>query len=308
MDEVFYHEPVLPNESVEYLLHNKDSGNKDTTASKIYVDCTLGGGGYTKKILDSTNRDTKVIAIDRDVYAIEHCRKVLADYADRIIYKQSNFGNIASIVTSIESSLKPQGSLKVSGIVMDLGLSSYQLNHEAGFSYQQDTELDMRADKGQRLTAKDVLNHYDEKELARVLWEYGELRYSRQIAREMFSRRKTKKFETTFDVVDLLKEKVPAKFLNRDLSKLFQAIRIEVNNEMENLERVLDDSPEYMETGARIVAISYHSLEDRIVKNKFRGNDRLKVLTKKPYEPTDEEIERNTRARSAKLRAAEKIQ
>lgn len=297
MDEVFYHEPVLPDESVEYLLTNKD-----TTASKIYVDCTLGGGGYTKKILDSTNRDTKVIAVDRDVYAIEHCRKVLADYADRIIYKQSNFGNIASIVTSIDS------SLKVSGIVMDLGLSSYQLNHEAGFSYQQDTELDMRADKGQRLTAKDVLNQYDEKELARVFWEYGELRYSRQIAREMFSSRKTKKFETTFDVVDLLKEKVPARFLNRDLSKLFQAIRIEVNNEMENLERVLDDSPEYMETGARIVAISYHSLEDRIVKNKFRGNDRLKVITKKPYEPTDEEVERNTRARSAKLRAAEKIQ
>lgn len=296
MDEVFYHEPVLPNESTEYLLVNKDS-----TASKIYVDCTLGGGGYTKKILDSTNRDTKVIAVDRDIFAIEHCKKVLAEYAERIIYKQANFGNISEIITGIDS------SLKISGIVMDLGLSSYQLNHEAGFSYQQDTELDMRADKGQKLTAKDVLNYYDEKEIARVLWEYGELRYSRQIAKEIYHNRKAKKFETTFDVVELLKEKVPARFVNRDLSKLFQAIRIEVNNEMENLERVLDDSPEYMETGARIVAISYHSLEDRIVKNKFRADERLKVITKKPFEPTDEEVEGNTRARSAKLRAAEKI-
>ena len=298
MDEVFYHEPVLLNETAEYLLQNKD-----LTVSKVYVDCTLGGGGYTKKILDSTHRDTKVIAIDRDVFAIEHCKKVLVDYTDRIIYVQANFGDIKEILTDT-------GNCKngaISGIVMDLGLSSYQLNYEDGFSYQRDTELDMRADKDQKLTAKEILNKYDEKELARILFEYGELRYSRQIAREIFHRRKTKKFETTFDVVELLKEKVPARFLNRDLSKLFQAIRIEVNNEMENLERVLGDSVEFLEPGARIVAISYHSLEDRIVKNKFRGNEFLKVITKKPLEPADEEIEANSRARSAKLRAAEKI-
>jgi 16S rRNA (cytosine1402-N4)-methyltransferase len=295
LDEVFYHEPVLSNESTEYLLVNKDS-----TVSKIYVDCTLGGGGYTKKILDSTNRDTKVIAVDRDIFAIEHCKNVLAEYADRIIYKQANFGNIAEIITGIDS------SLKVSGIVMDLGLSSYQLNHEEGFSYQRDTELDMRADKSQRLTAKDVLNKYDEKELSRVLFEYGELRYSRKIAREIFHRRKEKKFETTFDVVELLREMVPVKYLNSDLSKLFQAIRIEVNNELENLKVVLEDTMDFLETGARIVAISYHSLEDRIVKTSFRANERLKVITKKPVESTEEETARNTRARSAKLRAAEK--
>lgn len=297
MDEGFYHEPVLLNETAEYLLSNKDA-----TVSKIYVDCTLGGGGYTKKILDSTHRDTKVIAIDRDVFAIEHCKKVLADFRERIIYMQANFGGIKEVLTDIDS------SLKISGIVMDLGLSSYQLNHEEGFSYQKDTGLDMRADKDQKLTARDVLNRYDEKELARVFFEYGELRYSRQIAREIFHRRKAKKLETTFDVVEILKEKVPPKYLNRDLSKLFQAIRIEVNNELENLKNVLDDSVEFLEKGANIVAVSYHSLEDRIVKNRFRGNEMLKVLTKKPVEPAEEEIETNVRARSAKLRAAQKIQ
>jgi 16S rRNA (cytosine1402-N4)-methyltransferase len=297
LDEVFYHEPVLLDEAIEYLLSSKDS-----TGSKVYVDCTLGGGGYTKKILDSTNRDIKVIAFDRDIFAIEHCKKVLAEYADRIIYIQANFGDIKEVLTGIDS------SLKISGIVMDLGLSSYQLNHEEGFSYQRDTELDMRADKGQRLTAKDVFNRYDEKELAKILFEYGELRYSRKIAKEIYSRRKAKKFETTFDVVELLKEMVPVKYLNSDLSKLFQAVRIEVNNELGNLKRVLEDTVDFLETGARIVAISYHSLEDRIVKNSFRQNEILKVITKKPVEASEEEIERNTRARSAKLRAAEKIQ
>ena len=294
--DIFYHEPVLLNEAAEYLLVNKDS-----TEAKVYVDCTLGGGGYTKKILDSTHRDIKVIAIDKDVFAIEHCKSVLSEYSERIEYVQGNFGDINRILTGFG------GSFKISGIVMDLGLSSYQLNHEEGFSYQRDTELDMRADKDQRLTAKDVLNKYDEKELARVFYEYGELRYSRQIAREIFHRRKQKKLETTFDVVEVLKEKVPAKYLNRDLSKLFQAIRIEVNSELENLENVLNDSADFLEQGARIVAVSYHSLEDRIVKNIFRSHDELKVITKKPVEPLDSEIEINVRARSAKLRVAEKI-
>lgn len=294
--EIFYHEPVLLNEAAEYLLVNKD-----TTEAKVYVDCTLGGGGYTKKILDSTHRDVKVIAIDKDVFAIEHCKSVLSAYDERIKYVQGNFGEISEILSGFNS------SFKISGIVMDLGLSSYQLNHEEGFSYQRDTNLDMRADKNQRLTAKDVLNKYDEKELARIFYEYGELRYSRQLARELFHNRKSKKFETTFDVVEVLKEKVPAKYLNRDLSKLFQAIRIEVNSELENLENVLADSVDFLEPGARIVAVSYHSLEDRIVKNAFRGKENLKVITKKPVEPLESEIEVNVRARSAKLRTAEKI-
>ncbi len=294
MNEEFYHEPVLINETLKYLL---DSGSK--TGYTVYVDCTLGGGGYTKKILEESP-EAKVIAIDRDVFAIKHCKKVLEKFAGRIIFVQGNFGNIKQII-------KDAGFDKISGIVMDLGLSSYQLSSEAGFSYQKDTSLDMRADKDQKLTAKDILNRYDEKEIMRILYEYGELRYGRKIAQEIVHSRKNKKFETTFDLVGLLKNLVPARFLNSDLSKLFQAIRIEVNNELENLKRVIEDSVDTLEIGTKIAAISYHSLEDRIVKNGFRSDDRLKVITKKPVEPGEEEITVNIRARSAKLRVAEKI-
>ena len=291
----FYHEPVLLKEVTQYLLTNKD-----TTASKVYVDCTLGGGGYTKKILELTNGDTKVIAIDRDVYAIEHSKKALAGFGNRVLYVQDNFGNIRDILES-------NGFEKISGIVMDLGLSTYQLTNEEGFSYQTDTELDMRADKNQRLTAKDVLNTYDEKELAEMLDKYGELRYNRKTARDIVTQRRTKKFETTFDLVELMKKQVPFKYLNRDLSKLFQAIRIEVNDELTNLEDVLENSVGFLESEARVAAVSYHSLEDRIVKNFFRQNENLKIITKKPVESTDEEIAANVRARSAKLRIAERI-
>lgn len=289
-----FHEPVLTEESLSFLLKNKDS-----SFVKIYVDCTLGGGGYTKKILDNTSEDTKVIAIDRDYHAIEYCRTFLQGYANRIIFAQDNFAEISRI-------MKTNSVEKISGMVMDLGLSSYQLNHEEGFSYQQNTKLDMRADKDQGLTAADVLNGYSEEELLGIFKHYGELKYSRQITRDIVSGRKEKKFETTDDLVNLLSEKIPPRYLNKDLSKIFQAIRIEVNGELENLKKILDESAEYMETGARIIAVSYHSLEDRIVKNSFRENNDLRVLTKKPVEAGEDETGRNTRARSAKLRAAEK--
>lgn len=294
MNEVFYHEPVLINKAISYLL---DSGSKK--GYEVYVDCTLGGGGYTKKILEESP-EAKVIAIDRDVNAIEYSKKVLGEFENRIIFVQDNFGNIKQI-------LKDAGFDKISGIVMDLGLSSYQLSNEEGFSYQKNTSLDMRADKEQKLTAKDVLNRYDEKEIMRVLYEYGELRYGKKIAKEIVVSRRNRKFETTFDLVELLRDMVPARYLNSDLSKLFQAIRIEVNNELVNLKRILEDSVESLEPGARIAAISYHSLEDRIVKNSFRSDGRLRVLTKKPIEPDETEIAANSRARSAKLRVAEKI-
>ncbi len=301
MDEVFYHEPVLLEETIEYLYNSGNESSKSSEDSKkrVYVDCTLGGGGYTKKILDFSSEDTIVIAVDRDVYAVEHSRKVLSDYSSRVIYMQRNFGDIKDII-------KTAGYENVNGIVMDLGLSTYQLNHEAGFSYQQDTPLDMRADKDQELKAKDVLNTYEKDELAKIFYSYGEMRFSRQIADEIVLTRKNKSFETTFDVVEMLRSKVPPRFLNSDLSRLFQAIRIEVNNELENLERVLTDSTEMLSEGGRIAAVSYHSLEDRIVKNAFRSDEKLKVLTKKPIEATEEEIAVNIRSRSAKLRAAEK--
>ena len=312
MNDEFYHEPVMLEETTRYLLgtetgSNGSTGSNDSngsngttdTVSRVYVDCTLGGGGYTKKILESAPRNAIVIAIDRDVNAIEHSKKVLKEFGERVLFFKGNFSEIKNAAASF-------GFETLSGIVMDLGLSTYQLSSEDGFSYQRDTELDMRAGKDQSLTAKDVLNTYSEKELARLLFEYGEMRYSRQIAREITVRRSEKKFSTTFDLVRLLEEKVPPRFLNSDLSRLFQAIRIEVNGELENLEKVLKDGAELLEEGGRIVAVSYHSLEDRIVKNSLRSNEKLRVLTKKPLEPGEEETGRNVRARSAKLRAAEK--
>jgi 16S rRNA (cytosine1402-N4)-methyltransferase len=292
--ESLYHEPVLLEESIAYLL-----ANKDATLVRTYVDCTLGGGGYTKRLLELTPTEHKVVAIDRDVHAIEHCRTFLNNFEGRVIFAKQNFANIASI-------LKANMIDKVSGVVMDLGLSSYQLNEEDGFSYQRDTPLDMRADKDQIMTAADVLNGYSEAELNRIFREYGELRYNRQIARDIVNTRKEKKLETTHDLVRLLKEKIPPRYLNKDLSKVFQAVRIEVNGELDNLKKVLNDTAEHLETGARLAVISYHSLEDRIVKNFLRSDPGLKILTKRPIEAGDDEIARNTRARSAKLRAAEK--
>ncbi len=270
-----------------------------TGLKRVFVDCTLGGGGYTRKILEETDENTAVIAIDRDEFAIAHCRNVLSEFGDRVIFMQGNFGDITQIVTDA-------GFKEIDGVMMDLGLSTYQLSHEEVFSYQRDTELDMRADKSQDLSAKDVLNTYSEAELENIFRKFGELRYSRQLAAQVCAYRKAKKLTTTFDLVDAVKEKIPPRFLNSDLSRIFQAVRIEVNNELVNLENVLHDSVDLLKEGARIAAVSYHSLEDRIVKNAFRSEEKLKVLTKKSVEPGDEEISRNVRARSARLRAAEK--
>lgn len=290
-----HHVPVLLNETINLLLENHSEHK-----SEIYVDGTFGAGGYTKKILDSSANDIKVIAIDRDEEVKIYARDVIESYAERLILGIGNFADLKSILMQNKVS-------SVSGIVLDLGLSSYQLEHESGFSYQRDTELDMRADKNQKLKAKDILNEYDEKELRELFGKLGELRYNRQIARDIVSERTETKFNTTEQLVNLLKRKIPPRYLYSDLSKVFQALRIEVNNELENLKSVLEQSAEVLETSGRMVIVSYHSLEDRIVKNFLRSNESLKLLTKKPITPTEEEINLNVRARSAKLRAAEKI-
>jgi 16S rRNA (cytosine1402-N4)-methyltransferase len=295
-----YHVPVLLEESIGLLLENKD-----TTASNIYVDCTLGGGGYTEEILKRTDDRVNVVAVDRDINSIEYCKKRLERFKDRIVYCCDNFANISDI---IRNSQVYKSNMKISGIVLDLGLSSYQLDHEEGFSYLRDTGLDMRADKTQELQAKDVLNEYTEKELLKIFKGYGELRYNRQITRDIIGYRKVRRFERTSELVDLLKKKIPFRYVNKDLSKIFQALRIAVNDELKNLEKVLNDSVLFLDQGGRIAAICYHSLEDRIVKNFFRSNKELKVLTKKPVTASNAEIESNPKARSAKLRTAEKIQ
>jgi len=298
LGEDFYHEPVLLKEAMALLLENKPS-----STAKIYVDCTLGGGGYTRKILEETAKDFSVIAIDRDSSAIEYSKNLLQQYIYRVVFINDNFSNLSGI---INSSLNNENA-RVSGVVLDLGLSTYQLDYEEGFSYQKDTVLDMRAGEDAEMTAKDILNTYSIDEMVRLFKEYGELKYNRQIARDIAEERKIKAFETTFDLVEVLKRKIPPRFLNKDLSKVFQALRIEVNNEMENLKKVLDESADCLEEGGRIVVVSYHSLEDRIVKNFFRSSGKLKVITKKPVAASVSEIEKNVRARSAKLRAAEKI-
>jgi 16S rRNA (cytosine1402-N4)-methyltransferase len=299
VSEDFYHEPVLLNEAINLLL-----GNKASCRSKVYVDCTLGGGGYTRKILEETPDDFIVIAIDRDGNSIRYSKKALSVFSDRIIFVKDNFSNIQDIIgRSFKSDVYP----KVCGIVLDLGLSTYQLDWEEGFSYQKNTSLDMRAGGDTELTAADVLNNSGEIDLIKIFKEYGELKYYRQITRDIIEYRKLKKFETTREIVELLKKKIPPRFLNKDLSKVFQALRIEVNDELENLKMVLEGSVNCLEPEARIAAVSYHSLEDRIVKNFFRSNKDLKVITKKPVTASVKEIESNTRARSAKLRAAEKI-
>jgi 16S rRNA (cytosine1402-N4)-methyltransferase len=308
--EVFYHEPVLLNEAVRLLLHPSFEGGKGGEA-KFYVDCTLGGGGYTRYIIENTSKAVKVFAIDRDENSIKHCKEVLNDYADRIIYVNDNFANISKVLINFtpQSTLKggQVGVVRISGAVLDLGLSTYQLEHEAGFSYQKDTELDMRTGKDAELKAKDVLNTYAEKELLRIFKEYGELKYSRQITKSVIIFRKKKKFERTMELVELLGQKIPPRYFNKDMSKIFQALRIEVNDELVNLKKVLSGLTKYVDVGGRIVCVSYHSLEDRIVKNFFRAAPCFKVITKKPVMPSREEISRNVRARSAKLRAAEKI-
>jgi len=311
---VFYHEPVLLREAAEMLLWNKDK-----TSSRLYVDCTLGGGSYTNRILESTSSDIKVLALDRDENAIRHCTEVLKDYPGRVILFKDNFANIVEILNELAPELSAFNGggnvVRLSGAVLDLGLSTFQLDHEDGFSYQRDTELDMRAGtspspleggKGGGLKAKDVLNTYSEKELVKLFRQYGELRYSKQITREIVKYRQEKKFEMTLELAELLREKIPARYFNKDMSKVFQALRIEVNNELVNLTSGLSGIAGFLESGARIVCVSYHSLEDRIVKNFFRSEAVLEALTKKPVLPSEKEISRNVRARSAKLRGAQK--
>lgn len=291
----FYHEPVLIDEAINYLLDNSTE-----KSNEVYVDCTLGGGGYTWRILELTGESTKVIALDYDINAIKYCVDLFKNFYPRVIFFNENFKNLRKILMKADID-------KVNGIVMDLGLSSYQLSDEAGFSYMRDTELDMRADKSLKKTAADVLNTYEERKLESIFREYGELRYSRKIARDIVYTRKKDPFRSTYQLKDMMKTHTHGKYLYRELSKLFQALRIEVNNELENLRNALGDAVTVTKSGARLVVVSYHSIEDRIVKNFFKSSGELNVITKKPVMASKTEVKKNLRARSAKLRVAEKI-
>ena len=307
-----FHTPVLLNEAIEYLL------NPEIKIHTI-ADCTLGGGGYSELICDKTSPESKVICIDKDLNALDYAKKKLSKYKDKTVFVNGNFGELKEL-------LKGLGIEKVTGIVMDLGLSSYQLEAEEGFSFMKDTPLDMRAFKKDELTAEKIVNEYSAKELMRVLEEYGEIGNAKRLVNAIEEKRRSSEIKTTFELVGVVDGEYRIDKKNRVnfLAKIFQALRIEVNGEMENLERVLEDSAELLERGGRLVAVSYHSLEDRIVKNflkdkskkekvskykkeEVRSEPVFKLLTKKTVTPGYEEVKHNSRARSAKLRAVEKL-
>ncbi|EKD56787.1 MAG: Ribosomal RNA small subunit methyltransferase H [uncultured bacterium] len=298
-----HHTPVLLKEVLHYLAPKPNQN---------FIDCTLGLGGHSKAILEKTAPVGKLLAIEQNAEGLHEAQKNLVKYKNRITYINGNFANLNEIVR--DSNLKG-----FFGIFLDLGLASWQIDEgDLGISFQKDEPLDMRLEKtknpsaslraGQKLktknlTAADVINKYPLKKLADVLYQYGDIRNSYAIAKKIVNNREKSPIKTTFQLQEILQTKNP-KFL----APVFQALRIEVNNELNNLIKVLSQIAQLLKTGGRVVIISYHSGEDRIVKNYFRDNkETFKILTKKPIIPSDEEIKQNSRSRSAKLRAFEKI-
>ena len=308
----FHHISVLLNECIDNLNIRPDG---------IYVDGTMGGGGHSLEIAKRLTTG-RLICIDQDPNAHEAAGKRLAEYKDRITFVRDNFGNIANILDSL-------GIEKIDGMLLDIGVSSHQLDEaERGFSYQQDAPLDMRMNPDRPFSAYDVVNGYDEDELDRVIFTYGEERWARRIAQFIVKEREAKPIETTGELVDIIKKAVP-KGARKDgphpAKRTFQAIRIEVNGELEVLQRAIDDVAARLAVGGRLCIITFHSLEDRIVKEAFRkqenpcicppqfpvcvcGKKSLgRVITRKPILPSKEELEENPRSRSAKLRVLEGV-
>ena len=303
--------PVMLNECIDGLNIRQDG---------IYIDGTLGGAGHSKKILENLSKEGLLIGIDRDEEALCAAKEKLQDYKN-VIYIHDNHDNIKSILEELKIE-------KVDGILLDLGVSSYQLDERnRGFSYLGENKLDMRMDKTQELDAKFVVNSYKEEELAKIIFEYGEERFSRQIAKNICIYRKNKEIETTKQLVEIIDKSIPA-FAKKDghpAKRTFQAIRIEVNDEIKPLYKTVKDCIDVLASGGRLCIITFHSLEDRAVKNAFteangkctcpsdlpycvcgakkQGN----IITRKPIIATKEEQEENTRSKSAKLRIFEKI-
>ena len=306
----FKHYSVMLNETVDGL--NVRSG-------KIYADGTLGGGGHSLEILKRAE-NVHLIGIDRDTDALEAAKKRLLGYDAEFVH--DNFSNINAILDNL-------GIDKISGMVLDLGVSSYQLdNAERGFSYMQDAPLDMRMNRDNAKTAYNIINEYSEDELCRIFYDYGEEKWSKRIAGFIVKEREIKPIETTFELVNIVKAAIPQQ-ARKDVAhpekRVFQAVRIEVNGELEILQKAAEDIVSRLEPGGRLAVITFHSLEDRIIKQTFAklakgctcppdfpvcvcGNKpKVKVITRKPILPGREELENNSRSKSAKLRICEKI-
>lgn len=312
MKNINFHIPVLLNTATEYVINPE-------IKKHLIVDGTTGGGSYSEEIAKKLNDESKLICIDKDLNALEFSRKKLKIFSEKIIFVKGNFGNLRQILSERDLEF-------ITGIILDLGLSEYQLTDEEGFSYLRDTKLDMRANKDEKLTATDILNSFSRNELARIFSEYGEIGNAERLADTIAKYRNVKRLETTFDLIEAINSeyKIGEKNKYDFYAKIFQAVRIAVNNELDNLSNVLQDSFDLMSEGGRIVVVSYHSLEDRIVKNFFKEksftpsvskykkeasnkNKKLKLLTKKAIVPERKEIIANPKSRSAKLRAAEVV-
>ncbi|MBM7560032.1 16S rRNA (cytosine(1402)-N(4))-methyltransferase RsmH [Marinitoga litoralis] len=289
-----YHKSVMVEEVLENLI-TKDDG--------IYVDCTAGEGGHIKAIYEKTNGKAKLIGVDLDYEVLEIAEKRLKEISDDIELFKSSYRDIDIVLYGL-------GIEKVDGFLMDLGVSTFQLKGEnRGFTFMQDEPLDMRMDPDSDFTAWNVVNEYDQEKLSKIIFEYGEeFKFARKIARSIVNSRP---INTTFELVEAIKKALPPKERYRRkrhfATKTFQAIRIEVNKEFDNIITALEKFPEFLNVGGRICVISFHSLEDKIVKNFFRNHEKLKLLTKKPILPKEEEIKENPRARSARIRVAERI-
>lgn len=298
-----YHKPVLLKETLEGLVNDPEG---------IYIDSTFGGGGHSAGLLKELSEKGSVLGFDQDQEAFEN--NTIKD--ERLELFHQNFRHIENI-------LHMKGISKVSGILADLGVSSHQLDTpERGFSIRFDHSLDMRMNQRAKQSAKEIINTYSEEALARIFFEYGELRNSRKLSAKIFARRQEKEIETTFDLISIFEKEIHPKERQKFLAQVFQALRIEVNGELIALKRLLESAMKILKKGGRIAVISYHSLEDRLVKQFFKngrfdkdpekdfyGNKNLffKMLSKKPIIPTGQEVLENPRAKSARLRIAERI-
>jgi len=301
-----FHIPVLTKEILSYLNLKKGG---------VYIDCTLGGGGHSKALLEKIYPYGLLVGMDQDIEAIETAREELKSYRDKVKIIKGNFKNLEEILSDIKIET-------VSGIIFDLGVSFHQLKEkDRGFSFKEDSHLDMRMDLNQEFNADILINSYSEKGLAEIFEKYGEERFSKRIARLIVIERKKENINTTKQLADLIIRSLPRTkkrhtWRIHPATRVFQAIRIEVNQELKALEKGLNQAIRVLEDKGRICVISYHSLEDRIVKHQFKeveregkdkGNYGLKIITKKPINPSLGEVEDNPKARSAKLRVAEKI-
>ena len=310
---MFEHKSVLLKETVDSL---------DIKTGGIYVDGTLGGGGHAFEVLSRLNGTGRLIGIDQDEAAIRAAGERLSCFGDRVTIVRDNYRNIDDV-------LKRLGIGRVDGIYLDLGVSSYQLDTaDRGFTYREDAALDMRMDQRQKMTARDIVNGYSESELYRVIRDYGEDKFAKNIAKHIAAEREKAPIETTEQLNEIIRHAIPMKIRKASghpSKRTFQAIRIELNHELDVLKDSLDDMIDMLNPGGRLCIITFHSLEDRIVKSAFRKNEnpctcpshfpvcvcgkvsKGKVVTRKPILPSEEEMESNSRSKSAKLRIFERV-